>query len=62
MVDKLRWAEDEVISFLEDLILDGLETDKELDFYLNYIYNGIFNNKIITYKKIIKKMKYYYYN
>lgn len=57
MNNKLRWSEHEVISYLEHIIHYNTATEKEVEFYLEYIWNGNFNKETFTYKRLIKKMK-----
>lgn len=58
-MNKLRWTQEEVISYLEYLIQQNAATEKEMELYLDYTWTGDFDksNHLHTYKKVVRKMK-----
>lgn len=64
--EKMRkglFDENEVIAFIENKIKNMINDENELDFYLDYVWNGFLNKRKYynTYKKLIREMKYEYY-
>lgn len=58
-MEKLHFSKMEVLSFVEELILDQMATEDEQAWYENFVWNGEFK-KNYTYKVIIRKMKRVY--
>lgn len=58
-MEKLHFSKSEVLSFVEELILDQMATEDEQVWYENYVWNNEFK-KNYTYKVIIRKMKRVY--
>jgi arsenate reductase-like glutaredoxin family protein len=54
---KNKWLKSEVISYLEEKILEDKATDEEMEFYEKYIWFGKFNRKSDTYKRLLREMK-----
>jgi len=53
---KNKWLKSEVISYLEEKILEDKATDDEMEFYEEYIWFGKFNRKSDTYKRLLREM------
>lgn len=63
-MEKLHWTVEEVIGFVEGRILDKIADDKEIEMYEDYIWNGELNRDkyLHTYKKVLRRMRYFYEN
>lgn len=56
-MEKMKFMEEEVIGFLEDLILSGEANQDECILYENYHWNGYISKMNYTYKHIIEQMR-----
>lgn len=59
-MEKLHWTIEEVISYIEELILDGKVNDRELEMYESWKWNNEEFDKdtyFYTYKRILRRMK-----
>jgi hypothetical protein len=54
-MNKIRFSKMEVLSFIEDLILDQMANQDVLEWYENYVWDNEFK-KNYTYKVIVRKM------
>lgn len=65
-MEKHKFRDEDVIYYLEQLILDNLADENEQTLYEEYIWNGSFNNLHIvnklkyTYMSLVKKMRLVY--
>jgi hypothetical protein len=58
-MEKIHFCEEEVVSYLENKILDQAADQDELELYQNFKWNGKFE-KTYTYKKVIHRMRELY--
>lgn len=55
----MKWTKEEVISYLEQKVLDGSADESEIELYEGFVWNGKLDrkNNLYTYKKLISQMK-----
>lgn len=56
-MNKVKFKKEEVLSFLEELILDNLATEEELELYQDFKWSGKLNKNNYTYKLVVRKLK-----
>jgi hypothetical protein len=56
-MEKLKFSECEVLSYLEDKILDNNATEDEQNIYQNYLLFGELKKFNHTYKKLVLEMR-----
>jgi len=54
---KNKWLKSEVISYLEEKILEDKAADDEMEFYEEYIWFGKFDRKSNIYKRLLNELK-----
>jgi hypothetical protein len=54
---KLKFTQEEVIGFLEDLIVSGEANQDEQNLYQNYLLYGKLKKMSYTYKHLIEQMR-----
>jgi hypothetical protein len=59
-MEKIKFCEEEVLGFLEDIIISGEADQDELELYENYIWNGKLHKMNYTYKNLIMEMRKLY--
>jgi hypothetical protein len=56
-MEKLKFSQEEVIGFLEDLIVSGEATQEEQNLYQNYLLYGELKKFTYTYRTLIEQMR-----
>jgi hypothetical protein len=56
-MDKLKFSECEVLSYLEDKILDNIATEDEQNLYQNFLLQGQLKKFNHTYKQLVLQMR-----
>lgn len=56
-MEKLKFSQEEVIGFLEDLIVSGEATQEEQNLYQNYMLYGKLIKMSYTYKHLVEQMR-----
>lgn len=59
-MEKIKFCEEEVLGFLEDIIISGEANQDELELYENYIWDGKLNKMNYTYKRLVEQMRELY--
>jgi hypothetical protein len=56
-MDKLKFSECEVLSYLEEKILDNIATEDEIKLYQDYLLFGELKKFNCTYKQLVLQMR-----
>lgn len=56
-VGKQGWKISEVVSFLEEKIIDGVANEDEMEMYEDYKWYGRFNKDTYAWKRLLQEMR-----